>query len=87
MSKMEVELEIIDNYEPALSLFIKMLEQGHKRHGLEFRHRPYHWMMKRIRQERIEYQDAKAPEDKAAEALDVSILWFLIAQKRLTEGH
>lgn len=80
---MEIAPEIIENYGPTLSLFIRLLEDGHKEKGLEFKEKSIGWMLSRIRQEEDEWRSAIMMDDKTCEAIDVAILWFLMAQKHL----
>ena len=77
----EIEEEILENYEPALSTFMNLLEKNHQKHGLEFRGKSIGWMLSRLRQEEAEWRKAILTEDKICEAIDCSIMWFLIAQK------
>ena len=71
-----------DHYEPALSAFMNRIVKKHGEHGTSFLERSFEWMQGRARGEVIEHYRAGS-EAKAIEALDVSICWFLIAQKYL----
>jgi hypothetical protein len=88
--RMNYELEdniILDNYEPAFSTFVNMLEKNHIRHGSEYKDKPMWWMISRVRDEEIECMKDKNTEEKICEAIDVAIMWLLIAQKHWIGAH
>ncbi len=80
----EMNFDVLqDNYEPALSVFLEMVGKGHKRYGMSFLKRSIRWMRNRANGEVVEYERAIDRSERAREAMDVSICWFLIAQKHL----
>jgi len=81
---MKTEKEsILECYEPALSCFLERIIEKHKQHKTSFYQRTTSWMEERANGEIKEYHNAFSIRNEIEEALDVSICWFLIAQKLL----
>lgn len=73
----------LECYEPALSLLKQRILEKHEQYGTSFYDRTIEWMEQRANGEVEEFHNASTVRNEIEEAMDVSICWFLIAQKLL----